>query len=117
MYRDKLNFLFFLFIVLSILSCNSLDHTIQFRKKNIDKSIYDYDYKIGEWEHPNYKKPFSFNGNHRVTVVLDSPSDELHQVIIPWRRRDINPDQKDIIIINSINGEEIKEKQSRLEQI
>ena len=110
MYRDKLNFLFFLFIVLSILSCNSLDHTIQFRKKHIDKSIYDYDYKIGEWEHPNYKKPFSFNGNHRVIVVLDSPSDELHQVIIPWRRRDINPDQKDIIIINSINGEEIKEK-------
>ena len=46
MYRDKLNFLFFLFIVLSILSCNSLDHKIQFRKKHIDKSIYDYDYKI-----------------------------------------------------------------------
>ena len=110
MYINKLNFLFFLFTIYTFSSCNSSNQNINYRNKNIDKSIYDYNYKIGKWDHPNYKSPFSFNGNHRVVIGLDFPSDEIHQIIIPWRRRDNNPDKKDIVIINSESGKEIKEK-------
>ena len=109
MYINKLNFLFFLFTIYTFSSCNSSNQNINYRNKNIDKSIYDYNYKIGKWDHPNYKSPFSFNGNHRVVIGLDFPSDEIHQIIIPWRRRDNNPDKKDIVIINSESGKEIKE--------
>ena len=88
MHINKLNSLFFLFTIYIFSSCNISNQNINYRNKNIEKSIYDYNYKIGKWEHPNYISPFSFNGNHRVVIGLDSPSDDIHQVIIPWRRRD-----------------------------
>ena len=43
-------------------------------------------------------------------MELPKKSYEIHQVKIPWRRRDDLPSKKDIIIINSETGKEIKEK-------
>ena len=97
------------FIICNIFSCND-SNKINYRDKKINKSIYSYSYKSGNWDHPNYREPFNFLGNHRVVVELPKKSDEIHQVKIPWRRRDDLPSKKDVIIINSETGKEISEK-------
>jgi len=100
----------FLFVLLSItISCSTIDE-INYRNKSINESFYDIPYGSGNWEHPNYKEAFSFHGNHRVVVELDNVSNEIHQVIIPWRRRDDLPHNKDVIIVNAANGYEITDK-------
>jgi len=110
MFKNKLNFLFFLLVFICNISCNSTNKNVIYRDNIVNNSIYNYNYDIGKWNHPNYSESFTSNGNHRVVVGLDSKSNDVHQVIIPWRRRDDNPNQKDIIIINKKNGKEIKEK-------
>ena len=97
------------FLLVNIFSCND-SSKINYRDKKINKSIYSYSYKSGNWEHPNYREPFNFLGNHRVVVELLKKSDEIHQVKIPWRRRDDSPSKKDIVIINSVTGKKISEK-------
>ena len=100
----------FLFVLLSItISCSTIGE-INYRNKSINESFYDIPYGSGNWEHPNYKEAFSFHGNHRVVVELDNVSNEIHQVIIPWRRRDELPNTKEVIIVNAETGYEITEK-------
>ncbi|MAD59258.1 MAG: hypothetical protein CMB81_02880, partial [Flammeovirgaceae bacterium] len=100
----------FLFVLLSItISCSTIGE-INYRNKSINESFYDIPYGSGNWEHPNYKEAFSFHGNHRVVVELDNVSNEIHQVIIPWRRRDELPNTKEVIIVNAETGYEITDK-------
>ena len=100
----------FLFGLISItISCKTREE-VNYRNKFINDSFYDISYGSGNWEHPNYKESFSFRGNHRVVVDIENVSNDIHQVIIPWRRRDDLPNTKDVIIVNAENGYEINDK-------
>ena len=46
-------------------------------------------------------------GNHRVVVRVSYEADAVW-VHIPWRRRDPDPEKKNIVIINAESGEQIK---------
>ncbi|MFA5056931.1 MAG: glycoside hydrolase domain-containing protein [Opitutaceae bacterium] len=54
---------------------------------------------VGDW-------PESF-GNHRVRTLAEKKTDAvwLH---IPWRRRDANPEAKEIIVIDAATGQRVK---------
>lgn len=45
-------------------------------------------------------------GNHRAVIKVEKEADVV-LVNIPWRRRDFNPDKKDIIIIDANSGQQI----------
>lgn len=46
-------------------------------------------------------------GNHRVVVQVAEKSEAI-QLNIPWRRRDLNPEDKNIIIIDAATGKMVK---------
>lgn len=45
-------------------------------------------------------------GNHRVVVSVDQPSDAV-LALIQWRRKDFNPENKDLIVIDAKTGKRI----------
>lgn len=45
-------------------------------------------------------------GNHRVVVSVDHPSDAV-LALIQWRRKDFNPENKDLIVIDAKTGKRI----------
>lgn len=45
-------------------------------------------------------------GNHRAIVRLDSPT-ETAKIYLPWRRRDKDPEQKGLIIVDAQTGKQI----------
>lgn len=45
-------------------------------------------------------------GNHRIVVSVDKPSDAV-LAVIQWRRRDFNPENKDLIVIDAKTGKRI----------
>lgn len=45
-------------------------------------------------------------GNHRVMVSVDHPSDAV-LALIQWRRKDFNPENKDLIVIDAKTGKRI----------
>ncbi len=57
-------------------------------------------YGTGTWE------PDSF-GNHRAVVRVADDADAV-RVRIPWRRRDLGPDGKNILIIDSTSGARVR---------
>ena len=56
-------------------------------------------YGTGDWKADSL-------GNHRVVLAVDKPSDAV-LADIQWRRRDMNPEDKDIIVIDAATGERI----------
>ena len=50
----------------------------------------------------NYWTPDTL-GNHRAIVSVNTPA-SVAEAYIPWRRRDANPEQKGIIVINVSTG-------------
>ena len=56
-------------------------------------------YGVGTWNSDSL-------GNHRVVVSVDKPSDAV-LATIQWRRRDLNPEDKNIIVIDAATGERI----------
>ena len=46
-------------------------------------------------------------GNHRARILASEKADAV-RVHIPWRRRDVEPENKDIVIIDASNGERVK---------
>ena len=56
-------------------------------------------YGVGTWNSDSL-------GNHRVVVSVDKPSDAV-LATIQWRRRDMNPEDKNIIVIDAATGERI----------
>tara|TARA_B100001989_G_C24551197_1_gene474944 strand:- start:2892 stop:5969 length:3078 start_codon:yes stop_codon:yes gene_type:complete len=105
----NINILFLLLLSNFIISCKESDNLI-YRSKSIDKKFYDTPHESGNWDHPNYKEKFIFKGNHRIVVELDNISDEIHQVKIPWRRRDDSPNRKDVLIVDANTNKEIIKK-------
>ncbi|MFC1545629.1 glycoside hydrolase domain-containing protein [Gemmatimonadota bacterium] len=62
-------------------------------------SVDDITYTTGEWNAAEY-------GNHRAIVHVDAEADAV-RVQIPWRRRDRDPEKKNIIIVDSTTGNRI----------
>ncbi len=60
----------------------------------------EHPYGTGTWD-------ASALGNHRVVLQVDGPADAV-LADIPWRRRDSDPDQKLLIVIDETTGEQIK---------
>ncbi|MFC1731593.1 glycoside hydrolase domain-containing protein [candidate division KSB1 bacterium] len=56
-------------------------------------------YGVGSWDENEY-------GNHRVLIHVTDKSDAVW-VHIPWRRRDLNPEQKNIIVVDGATGSRI----------
>src|SRR6056297_1417720 len=105
----QINFLAIVLIVLGACS-EQPTPTINFRTKHEPTINYDVPYEIGNWNHPNYSKAFKSNGNHRAVIEVEEPTDGNVQVTIPWRRRDDNPDQKDIIIVDATDNSVINHR-------
>ena len=88
-------------ITIVLFSCSQKNtETINFREKNNPASNYELIYESGNWDHPNYTKAFKSYGNHRVVIQTTDTSYNITQVIIPWRRRDDQPNEKDVIIVD-----------------
>ncbi len=101
--------LFILLVVIGISSCSGNEIYEDPDEKKLSYVIDGVTYRAGNWDHPNYTDPFSTYGNHRF-LVETNPGDTLVQVVLPWRRHDPNPQSKDIIIVDTVNNEEIIEK-------
>jgi len=56
-------------------------------------------YSTGNWD------PDSL-GNHRIVVEVEKDSDAIW-CSIPWRRKDINPDRKEVIIVSAMSGKRV----------
>ncbi|MDN5201707.1 DUF6067 family protein [Fulvivirgaceae bacterium BMA10] len=92
----------FYLIAILLASCSQeKTGTINFREKDTSASNYEVFYESGNWDHPNYSKAFEFYGNQRAVIELPDQIAGNAQVIIPWRRRDNNPAEKDIIIVDT----------------
>ena len=98
-------------ITIVLFSCSQKNtETINFREKNNPASNYELIYESGNWDHPNYTKAFESYGNHRVVIQTTDPSNNVTQAIIPWRRRDDQPNEKDIIIVDAKSNTVINKK-------
>ena len=99
----------FLIVPFLIISCDKDSLlSVTYREKIIDKSEYDMVYEIGNWEHPDYGKPFTSLGNHRI--LIRTTGTEITQVILPWRRRDNEPEGKAIFIVDAKTSTPIESK-------
>ena len=56
-------------------------------------------YGVGTWNADSL-------GNHRVIVSVDKPADAV-LATIDWRRRDLNPEAKNLIVVDAATGERI----------
>lgn len=56
-------------------------------------------YETGSWDAETL-------GNHRVVLRVDRTADAT-AVRIPWRRRDLNPETKGVVVIDAASGERI----------
>ncbi|WP_347921982.1 glycoside hydrolase domain-containing protein [Pontimicrobium sp. SW4] len=98
---NKLSKLTVLFVLL-ICSCTEKETSdITYRDKDVTASKYDVVYESGNWEHPIYKEAFESFGNQRAVIQIENDNFDKTQVTIPWRRRDHNPEAKDIIIVDA----------------
>ena len=106
-----LNWLFY-FICLLLISCSGDKTTdIHYRDKNISPNNYEMFYENGGWDHPDYKNAFESYGNHRIVIEVNDTTAGLVQVVIPWRRRDDNPQEKDVIVVDAKTNESVQSKQ------
>ena len=98
-------------ITIVLFSCSQKNtETINFREKNNPESNYELIYENGNWDHPNYTKAFESYGNHRVVIQTTDTSYNITQAIIPWRRRDDQPNEKDIIIVDAKSNTVVNKK-------
>jgi hypothetical protein len=56
-------------------------------------------YSVGKW-------PPSELGNHRARLRVDAPADAVW-AHIPWRRRDADPQDKDLVVVQAATGKRI----------
>ena len=66
-------------------------------------------YRPGNWAHPDYSAPFTFLGNHRL--VIESPVDTGTVFVhLEWRRRDLHPEAKGMILVNALTQDTIRNR-------
>ena len=56
-------------------------------------------YGFGNWDADSL-------GNHRVVVSVEKPADAV-LATIEWRRRDLNPEDKNLIVVDATTGKRI----------
>lgn len=56
-------------------------------------------YGTGKWDGDSL-------GNHRIVVHVDKPADAV-LASLEWRRRDLNPEQKELLVIDAATGERV----------
>ena len=56
-------------------------------------------YGVGTWNADSL-------GNHRVVVAVDKPADAV-LATIEWRRRDLDPEAKNLIVVDAATGERV----------
>ena len=56
-------------------------------------------YGLGNWDADSL-------GNHRVVVSVEKPADAV-LATIEWRRRDLNPEDKNLIVVDATTGKRI----------
>ncbi|MCP3930902.1 MAG: hypothetical protein GY705_17585 [Bacteroidetes bacterium] len=110
-FKHALSHIAYLILILSISCSPETETTINYREKNISPSDYDMLYESGNWEHPNYTNAFVSFGNHRIVIEVKDPSEAIVQVAIPWRRRDTQPEGKDVIIVSAQTDKPVQNKQ------
>ena len=98
-----------LLLMVALTSCNEEENSfITYRKKEIRAETYEMTYESGNWAHPDYTQPFISNGNHRILINVSDSEQPIVQVLVPWRRRDDNPEMKAIIIVDSTTNLPVK---------
>ena len=46
-------------------------------------------------------------GNHRAVVRVEGKADAVW-AHLPWRRHDLHPEQKDVVVVDAVTGQEVK---------
>ncbi len=62
----------------------------------------DVPYGVGDWDAEAF-------GNHRVVIEVTAGAGEVVAVEIPWRRRDREPEKKNLILVDAATGERIQD--------
>lgn len=97
------------FTLILLFSSLNADNTVNYRQKKLSSNIYEFKYTVANWKHPDYSKPFFSYGNHRILIEIKDDSKPV-KAVIPWRRRDLKPEEKELIIISEKTREVIKNK-------
>ncbi len=65
-------------------------------------SLQEIPYGVGSWDEDLY-------GNHRVLIRLSAEAEEKDAVWIhiPWRRRDLQPEKKAVILVDAQTGQQV----------
>ncbi|MGM0529099.1 MAG: glycoside hydrolase domain-containing protein [Bacteroidota bacterium] len=87
----KIVLLLIVVIVLLAYPCHSQERSI------LSPELYD----VASWEHVDSL------GNHRAVVRVSNNVDAV-LVDIPWRMREIGPEEKNIVVVSATNGNQIK---------
>jgi hypothetical protein len=66
---------------------------------SLGNSAEEVSYGVGHWDAETW-------GNHRAVVCVTHPEDAV-RVRIPWRRRDLFPEKKNIIIVDAATGKRV----------
>ena len=56
-------------------------------------------YGLGSWDADSL-------GNHRVVVAVEKPADAV-LATVEWRRRDLNPEDKNLIVVDAATGKQV----------
>lgn len=96
--------------ILTISCSKDESNSIHYRAKQELASNYEVLYESGNWNHPEYSEAFESYGNHRAVIELDNKKYGNTQVVIPWRRRDNKPEEKDIIIVDAKTNSVVNNK-------
>lgn len=66
-------------------------------------------YGTGEWEFPipNERVQYSSLGTQRAVVKVHDQAEAVH-AHLPWRRRDFEPENVEVLIVDATSGEQIK---------
>ena len=64
-------------------------------------------YHSGNWAHPDYSEPFTSLGNHRLVIESSSDTGAVF-VHLDWRRRDMQPGDKRMILINALTQDTVR---------
>jgi len=105
--KINLTVLFFLLVFFSKILIGTDKEYLLPSEKVISNFVEGIRYESGNWDHPDYSKPFKSLGNHRFIIKI-KPSNSIVKATIPWRRGDDKPEKKGVVIVNAKSGKRVK---------
>ncbi|MGB5161589.1 MAG: glycoside hydrolase domain-containing protein [Thermoanaerobaculia bacterium] len=106
----RTRWLFGLMAVLILGGCTGEDQQAVglYRAPAIPNTVDGVVFEAGNWEpHLAAGEEGSSWGNHRAVVVVEDPSVEAVTVTIPWRRRDVEPSAKSVVVFDASTGQPV----------